>query len=267
VIDKLADIIAHHPDRGPFEVAQNRATGRDRARLLFLEFARWPDDARGTTYDHPTWHYASRPVIRAGTPNPPRPTDASGQAIEALELNLRVAANPHAPIADRAVALCWVMHITGDMHQPLHSASLYSAAYPHGDSGGNDQYVIDPATHQPVTLHWFWDDSVLQDGDSQGVIARAQAIEQHYPRASLTQLRAIAARNFAEWAFRETFPFSAQAFPPNFVGGANAQCAVALPPGYADTVHAITERRIAIAGYRLADLLREIAAEREGHTP
>src|SRR5262245_23338691 len=58
IIDKIAGIIPRHPDRGAFEVAIDRTTGRERALRLFMECARWPDDARGTTYDHPTWHYA-----------------------------------------------------------------------------------------------------------------------------------------------------------------------------------------------------------------
>lgn len=265
VIDKIADIIARHPDRGPFEVAQDRTSGRDRALRLFMECARWPDDSRGTLYDHPTWHYASRPVARPNAPNPPPPTQASGQAIEALDLNLRVAANPRAPQADRAVALCWVMHLAGDMHQPLHTASLYSATYADGDSGGNEQYVRDPTTNEPVTLHWFWDDAVHQDGEPSGVIARARAIEQSFPRASLRELRQHRARDYAAWSFQESFPFSREAFPSNFVGGSTREAAVALPAGYVDRARAISERRIAIAGYRLSDLLREIAAEREGH--
>lgn len=264
VIDEIAQIIARHPDRGPFEVAQDRTSGRDRALRLLMECARWPDDARGTLYDHPTWHYASRPVIRGDAPTPPARDLVSGQAIEALELNFRVAANPRAPMGDRAVALCWVMHVAGDMHQPLHAASLYSATYADGDSGGNEQWVVDSAANEPVTLHSFWDDSVHQDGDPESVIEKAREIEARFSRASLRELRTLRARDFAGWSLRESFPLSALAFPPTFAGGPTRESAAALPAGYAVNAQSIAERRIAIAGYRLADLLREIASERVG---
>src|SRR5262249_48370578 len=136
VLDKITKLIAAHPDHAAFEVASGSARGRERGRAQMLECARWPDDARTTPYDHPTWHYTSFPVAPRDPPHPPGARDATGQAIEALELNLRVAANPRAPAADRAVALCWVMHIGGDMHQPLHTASLFGPTFPNGDSGG-----------------------------------------------------------------------------------------------------------------------------------
>ena len=128
-IDTIAEIITHHPDRGPFVVAVDRATGQERALRLMMECARWPDDARGTLFDHPTWHYADRPIATEGAH---APDATSGQAIEALQLNFLEASDPKAPASDRAQALCWVMHLTGDIHQPLHTASIYSKTYPQG---------------------------------------------------------------------------------------------------------------------------------------
>jgi hypothetical protein len=228
---------------------------------LEAKSARWPDDARDTVYDHPTWHYASRPIVRPATPNPPPLTETSGEAIEALELNFREAANPHATMADRAVALCWVMHVAADMHQPLHAASLYSAQYVRGDSGGNAQWILDPVSHEPESLHWFWDDVVQHDDSAASVRARARALEEQFARSSLEELRARPARAFAAWSFEESYAFAAQAYPNNFVTGASRDQAVALPVNYAVHARAIAERRLAVAGYRLADLLCAIAAE------
>ena len=59
----LEKILDAHPDRGPFEVAIDRTTEAERARRMFLECARWPDDARRTTYDHPTWHAVLWPIV------------------------------------------------------------------------------------------------------------------------------------------------------------------------------------------------------------
>jgi hypothetical protein len=91
------------------------------------------------------------------------------------------------------------------MHQPLHTASLFSPTLPDGDSGGNEQFVIDPATNGPVTLHWFWDDAVHRSGEASGVLARAREIEARHARASLRELRERPARNFRDWSFGESF--------------------------------------------------------------
>jgi hypothetical protein len=57
----------------------------------------------------------------------------------------------------------------------------------------------------------------------------------------------------------------AHALPEGLKSGKTKETAVALPKEYRDTAKEVSQRRIAIAGYRLADLLREIALEREGN--
>lgn len=265
VISRIADVIRQHPDRSVFELATGDFRGDERSLRLMMECARWPDDARTTAYDHPTWHFASRPVVRPGAPRPPGATSVSGQAIEALELNFRVAANPRAPGADRALALCWLMHIAADMHQPLHAAALYSAVYPDGDAGGNTQFVADPEKDETVSLHWYWDSLVVADADPGRVLATARALKARHPRASLTELDRFKAREFAAWSYGESLPLAGGVYAEPLVHGSTRDKPAALPPGYADAARQVASRRITIAGLRLADLLREIAREREGN--
>src|SRR6185312_11917757 len=56
----------------------------------------------------------------------------------------------------KAVHLSYLIHLVGDVHQPLHCASLFNGAYPKGDRGGNDFYVR--AGTEPIRLHAFWDE-------------------------------------------------------------------------------------------------------------
>ena len=70
VLEHLADIMAQHPDRGSFEVALDRSSGDARTLKLLMEMARWPDDVRKSSFDHPTWNYASTPFIDARRPLP-----------------------------------------------------------------------------------------------------------------------------------------------------------------------------------------------------
>lgn len=38
---------------------------------------------------------------------------------------------------ERAAATTWLLHLVGDIHQPLHASTRYSENFPTGDRGGN----------------------------------------------------------------------------------------------------------------------------------
>ncbi|AZS21557.1 S1/P1 nuclease [Caulobacter sp. FWC26] len=259
VIDRVVAVLDSHPDRGAFEVAEDRSEGRERALRLMMECARWPDDARLTGYDQPSWHLELKPIVRTEDPpaNAPAP-DVAMDGVEAFALNARVMANRAATPAQRAVALCWVMHLAGDVHQPLHTAQLFSSQYPESDKAGSQQFVIDPVTGRPETLHWFWDDAVHRAGDIGSVRARAIELERRLPRTVLAPgvAHAVAA-NYSDWAEESRALAASRVYASGPVGGPSAKQAKALPPGYAEEAAAVAEARAALAGYRLSDLLRE----------
>lgn len=259
LIDEVAALVARHPDHAAFEVAVGRAVGADRARRLFMQAARWPDDARGGPFDHPTWHYVLRPVVDPDHPPSAMPTAIdNGAAIEALALNLRELADPLAPAAARAQALCWVFHVVGDIHQPLHAAELFSKRFPQGDHGGSLEWVRDPVTGKPITLHWFFDDSVSRSDEPEDAAARARELERAHPRASLPELAPAAPLPgaFAGWASESYALAKTIAWRADAVTGSSKETAASLPAAYAADVRAATARRMALAGYRLADVLR-----------
>src|SRR5262245_6637927 len=57
----------------------------------------------------------------------------------------------------RAIALACVFHLVGDIHQPLHTAQLFTTDYPEGDRGENEICVRVAQAGQPMDLHRFWD--------------------------------------------------------------------------------------------------------------
>lgn len=76
--------------------------------------------------------------------------------IQALRGNLEVWHDQTSSDADRAVALCWIVHLVGDLHQPLHNVALFSVAYfPKGDRGGNSIKV--QWGDETRNLHAVWD--------------------------------------------------------------------------------------------------------------
>jgi hypothetical protein len=255
---RIVELMSQHPDRAPFAVAINGASDEARTRRIFMEMARWPDDVRGGAYDHPTWHYASRPIVDPRHPPAAAPPDViTGSAIEAFALNASVASDAHAPAAERAIALCWIFHLVGDIHQPLHAADQFSSAYPDGDRGGNREHVLDPQTQQPVTLHGYWDNAVSRSGEVEVVLARANELRAKFPRERFSGLASPknAANDFTAWA-RESYALArSQAYRDDLSASATQEKAPALSAAYIADSTNVAEQRLTLAGYRLADLL------------
>lgn len=72
------------------------------------------------------------------------------QARNALKANLRKLT------AERALFARYLIHMVGDIHQPLHSVALYNHTFTKGDAGGNLlKLTILNKTVQ--NFHSFWD--------------------------------------------------------------------------------------------------------------
>ena len=70
---------------------------------------------------------------------------------------------------EKAVAVTWLCHLIGDIHQPLHCVALYSDKYPSGDRGGNSIRIR--ISSSPTNLHSFWD-GLLGRGTTAGNIGK-----------------------------------------------------------------------------------------------
>ena len=258
ILAKIDEIMSKHPDHAVFEVAGGPRSDA-RIRRIFLEMARWPDDVRTTAFDHPTWHYAGRPVIDKRNPPAPLPPDGtSGAAAEAYALNLRVAGDKGASPAERAVSLCWVMHLVGDIHQPLHAADQYSATLMDGDKGGNLQFIRDPRSAEFMTLHGYWDGIVRSNGDAAEASELARTLAARWPRAQFKQLKKtpLAPADFATWA-NESFEIARKVtYRSDLVTGPTLPEGQPLTDAYVAEATTTGERQVVLAGYRLADVIR-----------
>jgi hypothetical protein len=105
---------------------------------------------------HSYWHYKDTLYWSDGTPLPaPDPVDAVTQ----LKLMItKLAASSGAPDNLRSHDLVWMLHLVGDLHQPLHAIVRYTGQIsgPGGDRGGNLELVT-PATGETLPLHFYWD--------------------------------------------------------------------------------------------------------------
>jgi hypothetical protein len=261
LVAKVEQLMAAHPDKARFDRSLAGLTGEARTRRLFELIARWPDDARGGAYDHPAWHYWLRAVPSSGDPASVPPAFlkiATGEAPEAYRLSLATLRDPFAPAADRAVALCWLFHLAGDMQQPLHAGHLVSGRFLMSDRGGESDLVRD-RSGQVINLHEYWDNAVGgDDNDLPQVDATSRRLERDWPRASLPELDGKAgAESFLAWA-DESYALARKVAygDGQFEGASKTADAAVVSPAYAKARFDLGGRRVALGGYRIADGVR-----------
>ncbi len=110
----------------------------------------WPDCVKtlGDRFSYAyAWHFQDFDVCR---PFDPKSACAGGNCVTAqIARNQRLLADRALPPRERLMALAFLVHFVGDLHQPLHAAER------DGDQGGNKlriRYGI-----EPTNLHSAWD--------------------------------------------------------------------------------------------------------------
>ncbi len=263
-VAKVVAILKEHPQYESnwllrINVIPN-ATDEEKEMMLFMQAARWPDDARGSEeFHHSNWHYINLPYKPEGQPDSvhAKPADADN-ILRAYELNLGKVRDHREDAEERAVAMCWVFHLIGDVHQPLHVSQLYTTQFPKGDRGGNKFLIRAKAGASSITLHQYWDDLVIGSDRFQSV--RNKAIElrnrEDFSKNRLHELKEI---HFEKWASAESFRLVKDVVYRHgkIVGATESATAVALPEDYSHVAKPVAERRIVLAGYRIANVVKK----------
>jgi hypothetical protein len=243
-------------------------------RIAFVEAATWPDAIKGEKAytndgDKPTdpnaaqnigyadklqhryWHFIDTPFSTDATPLiAPVPPNAQTQ-IEAFRT---VLGSPDASDDLKSYDLVWVLHLVGDIHQPLHATSRFTATQTTGDEGGNLVKLKSTSGNflsflikrgGAKVLHAYWDDVLGTSSSATAAIKAAAAL----PAAPADQ---AAIADDAAW-IQESFQAAQQTAYAAPVGpGAGPY---ALSGAYKASARTVAEGRIALAGVRLAYLL------------
>lgn len=154
--ERSSALLRLHPDHARWLQRQREA---DQDYGVFLEASTWPDDIRRDARFHgageaPTpllpgfprmqrqthWHYSDEP---GGT--------GRGEIDIQLQRLGRELASGRA--AEQSYALPWLLHLTADIHQPLHTGGR-------GDRGGNGFEIENPFNPRKpfMSLHAYWDE-------------------------------------------------------------------------------------------------------------
>jgi hypothetical protein len=167
---------------------------------------------------------------------------------------------------EEAYEIAWLLHLVGDIHQPLHCISGFDAQNPKGDTGGNDIITVDPTTHAP-NFHAFWDDVLGKDTPSQGGHPRIDldAVKASEIVAALGNISLPANAtdvDFQKWANESHKLAVEDAYGPlhfNLVPGhhghENAD-SVNIDEDYDAMATRVAKKQVYLAGHRLAALLK-----------
>lgn len=125
----------------------------------FVEASNWPDDIKELgMLQFNQWHVVRTPIIRDGYQGdtfeePQNATWAINQMIQTLSFTEKKGMDP-----GFGVSFAWrfLIHLVGDIHQPLHTGTLYSKEYPESDNIGH-RWRLDYFKPDMDEMHHFWD--------------------------------------------------------------------------------------------------------------
>lgn len=257
-----AQLLRDHPD---YERWRERAGSDESGRIAFIEASTWPDDIRSDSrfysagIDAPTpllpgfpdmerhrdWHYVNRPLDDSAVFHARRVAQ-SGLLDRQIVALAKVLGTPGASRSEKSYALPWLIHLIGDAHQPLHT-SIRLDAEGHWDKLGNGVMVVNPFNprKRSSTLHAYWDDlpgPPWLRGDR--LVAAGRALTAAYSRPPRS--------NSEQWIDESWRLARSSAYPPE------DEFIPTLSAAFHEKAKQVANRRVAEAGYRLADLLNDL---------
>lgn len=238
----------------------------------------WMDDIRALPdkYDFGPWHYVNLPFNREGLPLPDG--DKEPNVIWGIDrCGAILGGGAGGPAIDRDQALVMLFHLVADVHQPLHTTTR------NNDAGGNKVPVpnLAPSEADLVfskkrtgSLHSFWDSAyrrVFRDGQVEveyevPFIDPARPVSSHESAADIVKREAadiVSAHpapprpglsDAAAWA-RESHEIGYDFAYGTLPADSDTGRPTVLDGDYVAKAREISRRRLALAGYRLADLL------------
>lgn len=141
------------------QIAESRLTPKTLAKVYALtgketlaDLANWPDWIKSDeAWNHAsTWHYVSIPDGQSYediTRNP------NGDIVQAITRFAKEVGDQSLPKQKRWEALAFLVHLVGDIHQPLHVGKA-------DDQGGNAVKMT--WFDKPTNLHEIWDEKLIE---------------------------------------------------------------------------------------------------------
>ena len=211
-----------------------------------------PDDSKNIGYSdnlmHKYWHFIDEPFSPDGTALPEPAVPNAQTQIAAFRAKLAPSSGASDDV--RSYDLTWLLHLVGDVHQPLHATSRFTQDQPDGDAGGN-HVKIKCGPHTQVSchateLHAFWDDVLGPSNATPEAVIDAEA---DFPDPD----PALAAISDEKLWIAESFDKAVE-FAYARPIGVNGQT-YNLTKAYKEQAFLTAQERVSVAAARLANLL------------
>jgi hypothetical protein len=223
------------------------------SRFLYLSMLPdiWRKKDRGTSS---SWHFINTPWTTDNTPSPPATVP---NLVTVLKHSQSILQNPQSPTAEKYTALAYVIHLIEDAHQPLHCISRFSTLLPQGDKGGN---LFPIRTAHAKNLHAYWDQSARHmlphakkyPLNNKQIVKLASRIQAAHPENMPEIIKRRGIKEGENWA--------AESYTLAHEKVYSITMYTAPSPAYKVMQQEIASMQMAIAGYRLADVLNRLFA-------
>lgn len=210
----------------------------------FVNSAAWLDTFHGPNdKDLRKKHYVDWPFSLDGTKlSPPDQMNALTAVAEA-----QAVLHSNSNDFTKGFNLRILLHVVGDLHQPLHAANQFSAAHPEGDKGGN-RFILGK-NNVAFNLHSYWDRGggflKTKAYSSKQLKTKARLIEKYWPceLASMNLDPLVWASESHQLAIKKAYSLKPGQSPDK---------------QYQQEVNQLTQQRIALAGCRIAAILNSL---------
>lgn len=233
-------------------IAENHLTPQAKASVRALlgsqslaDVASWADEVRSSDPAYrrtASWHYINVPLGLSFDQFKQQVTGSDQPNVyTALIQQEAILKDPASTPDQKVVALKFIVHFVGDIHQPMHVSRAE-------DKGGNTIQVR--FNGKGMNLHSLWDSGLLErDG------LNAQQLSAAYDHATTTEIKQWQSTPMINWAW-ESYQISTQLYQE--IDGMKSRT---LDDNYYDRHIAVVQSRILKAGIRLACVLNRIFAE------
>lgn len=211
----------------------------------FIAASIWMDQIKfKDLHWYDTFHYIDIPFSKDNTTLPSIPRV---NAVLGIKNAVKVLSSKKTNVADKTLALRILIHLLGDIHQPLHAVTKVSNHLPKGDAGGN--LFLLGTNNVGTNLHQYWDNGAgffMDKGRMYQINNKAQQLEQKWSCALIDTKK-----NPKKWAKESHTLAINQAYQIKFKEVPNEQ--------YQLNAQNVSQKQSVIAGCRLAALLNDIA--------
>ena len=232
--------------------------------LDMVSRATWADKWRDSGHrETASWHFVDQelagPDLKTAcfdypkASDPPSAGPAKDCVVDKIGEFAKELGDPATPNTERRLALKYILHFVGDVHQPLHASD-------NQDRGGNC-VPVSLGGQRTTNLHNFWDTGVLSPlGDDPGAIAKRLEAE-----ITPDEARAWAAAPPEAWAEESFAAAKSSAYTINSPSGCASEVApIPLSAAYQAQALQVARQQIEKAGVRLAVVLNAAAAKAGG---